>query len=427
MAAVGYEVECLVDDDDNPSADTADTTSAVLQTQTQPITVPIPSSSTIGAYSLAINLPFEGKNYLFVRYKNLDNSPMVWRLVDRDLRPAQFTLLEVVNPKFSPNGDGVKDETKIRFSLDEPATVIYKLYDTTGNEKSEALISKSETSSNVPNPNDQNSEIIYSNINGISQITWPGLKPDGTAYPEGIYTVRLFVADSMGNISPESSQVKSIWLDLTPPSITDTISDLGSFSPNYDGNADYAEIPFGLSEACGVTITVRDENNNVLWIINSVGAQRAVPLQLDAGNFIANWDGSVNDPSQFAEKPYYIRLEATDEAGNRAMPVTCRTAIDLTQLLISRAYCAPTIFTPGLGQTTLNYHINDDAKVTVSVFAEGSAIPPTPFSEGGVRTLIQNQSQLPASSRRQLYLRDPGQGCGRQPGRSQEQHGCRAV
>lgn len=357
-----------------------DNTPAIKQSMTFDVTTEL--ADGMGAYQIDnVNLPYEGKNYILVTYANIDDRPVAVAEIVKDLKPAQFTLLEIENPKFSPNGDGVKDEAKIRFSLDEPATVNYKLYDTNGNEKSEILIPKSETNSNEQNSNDQNNELHYTNTNGVSQVTWPGLKADGTAYPEGIYTVRLFVADSMGNISPESSQVKTIWLDLTPPSITDAVSDLGTFSPNYDGVKDSIDIPFGLSEPCGVTVTVRDENNVAVY-----------SLGFSASNFgfVSTWDGNVNSPEQFAEKPYYIRLEAQDEAGNRAMPVTCKATIDLTQLIISRAYCTPAIFTPGLGQTTLNYHINDDARVTVKLY-------PSPLAGEGVgaplQTVLNDQAQ----------------------------------
>ncbi|MEW6516079.1 MAG: FlgD immunoglobulin-like domain containing protein [candidate division FCPU426 bacterium] len=371
--AVGQEVECWVDDDaEYADQGGGDSTPPVLQTQTFAITTPISGLNTIGAYSLAINLPFEGDNYLYVKYQNLENSPMAMRVVNRDLRPAQFTLFEVLNPKFSPNGDGVKDQTKIRFSLDEPATVIYKLYDTSGNEM--------ETQELPLAPS-----LAKRGDGGVEEITWDGLKADGTTYPEGIYTVRLFVADSMGNISPESSQVKSIWLDLTPPEITDTIADLGAFSPGNDGINDTIGVPFALSEYAYVTATVRDADNNIVWRLGD-------PLALTApAQHSLIWDGSVLNDSWLSEKVYTVHLKAVDEAGNSSITKYCQVAVDLTTLTISRLSVMPGVFSSHGGSSKLTYHINDDADVTIKITQMGN----TDYPDGMVRVIQSNLRQSP--------------------------------
>ena len=139
-----------------------------------------------------------------------------------------ITNVAVAPNPFSPNGDGVQDETTIRFVLsDDPGiTRVEITFDQNGNGLFEA------------EPDDLVEEVTTYGV-GENRYLWPG-----GSLSEGFYQFRIaalsgtdVLADAFG----------SVIIDLGGPTIENVIVSLSPFSPNGDGINDVTEIVFDLS------------------------------------------------------------------------------------------------------------------------------------------------------------------------------------
>ncbi|MDD5067952.1 MAG: FlgD immunoglobulin-like domain containing protein, partial [bacterium] len=329
-------------DDDGELEDEDDLTPAILQEQTMDITEFLPDDTTRGSYSVGnVNLAYEEENYIFVTYANMVNRPAAQVNVVKDKSPAVFTEFSIDPLYISPNGDGVQDYAGISFRLNEPGTVYYKCYNSSGNElKNEAISASGDV---------------------LSQITWDGLDENGRNLKEGIYDIRLFVADSLGNISPDSDQLNTVVLDITPPSLTGPDSVLTPFSPNGDNVQDNALINYALSEKCYVTITINDTAGNVIRTVRDNELR-------NKGAYEEAWDGIDDAGTRPAEQEYVIRIDYHDQAGNKGVTAQSRTELDVTAPLILKQTADPTNFSSkgkGSQGTEIKYQLTDNAYVTI--------------------------------------------------------------
>jgi flagellar hook assembly protein FlgD len=98
-------------------------------------------------------------------------------------------------PAFSPNGDGVKDETLLGFTLTRPATV-------------RAVIQLGDVAVRTFE--------LGALAAGVHGVTWEGLDDAGLALGSGVYRARVDVDSGLG----ASAAAKSVTLDRTKPRIT---------------------------------------------------------------------------------------------------------------------------------------------------------------------------------------------------------------
>ncbi|MDD5067613.1 MAG: FlgD immunoglobulin-like domain containing protein, partial [bacterium] len=306
------------------------------------ITEPLQDDGTRSNYSIEnVNLAYDGLNYIFVTYANMVNRPAAQVNVVKDKSPAVFAEFSIDPLYISPNGDGVQDYAGISFRLNEPGTVYYKCYNSSGSELK--------------------NEAISASGNTLSQITWDGLDENGRNLKEGIYDIRLFVADSLGNISPDSDKLNSVVLDVTPPSLTGLDSVLTPFSPNGDNIQDNALINYALSEKCYVTITINDTAGNVIRTVRDNELR-------NKGAYEEAWDGIDDAGTRPAEKEYVIRIDYHDQAGNKGVTAQSRTELDVTAPLILKQTAEPTNFSSkgkGSQGTEIKYQLTDNAYVTI--------------------------------------------------------------
>ncbi|MCF6336312.1 MAG: gliding motility-associated C-terminal domain-containing protein, partial [Spirochaetales bacterium] len=144
-----------------------------------------------------------------VQYEN-GNKPTALEPFTVDVTAPEISV-SVNNNIFSPNGDGLKDQVKIRFKSNEQVSWKGSVIDSLGEE----LIS---TSSNLT----------------TSLIVWDGKKADGEDVPDGNYSVIARFTDSAGNSS--SIDPASLIIDRTPVDIA--LKTGKGFSPDSDGVSD---------------------------------------------------------------------------------------------------------------------------------------------------------------------------------------------
>jgi hypothetical protein len=117
--------------------------------------------------------------------------------------------------QFSPNGDGVRDRTRVGFDLSEPATVSFSILDSEGNEVRRVV-------DNRPLAGDEK-----------HRFTWDGRNDAGEPVPEGVYRMRVIRRDE-GRIV---DSFKRIGVDRTPPRVRLASAEPGVIAPREPGQA----------------------------------------------------------------------------------------------------------------------------------------------------------------------------------------------
>jgi hypothetical protein len=184
---------------------------------------------------------------------------------------------------FSPNGDGVKDQTVLGFTLTRSATT-------------RAVVLMGETVV-------RSWELGALRAGGHS-VTWDGLDAAGLAAPNGVYRVRVEAVSALGS----STLIKKVTLDRTKPRITAPLAvsvTLGSTARMRYTVADL------WSPTVKVTVTIKRASDGVVvktlylgWVTSGV-------------SHVAAWKPP-------ARRNYIATFRAVDQAGNRqAAAVSC--------------------------------------------------------------------------------------------------------
>ncbi len=214
---------------------------------------------------------------------------------------------------FSPNGDGVKDEASLSFSVriyvkskegyvpeygleikDEGGEVLRRIVET---EKRDigffaALFSG------------------YKEFTLERTVTWNGLDESGQPFPDGRYHLSLWVVDANGN--RQESNLDDYIIDTVSPSARPVAPEPRIFSPNGDGNMDE------------ITITHVEATEEVEWnasMVNAAGAEvRSWSWEGVPGDI--SWDGKTDSGAAASSGTYRYVLTSTDRAGNESGEIT---------------------------------------------------------------------------------------------------------
>jgi len=229
------------------------------------------------------NLP-DGK-YIYTLYSR-DKAGNIGRSKDMSVEiDTENVELFVSSDKthFSPNGDSVKDSIDFIPVIKKSDGIDSLTYDVL----------------------DKGNKTIYSKkLTGdfTNKITWNGRSSDNKKVADGEYLVRLTVNYKRGD-SPNAS-TKFI-LDTVAPVANITVNNL-IFSPNGDGNKDFAEIINSSEDKATWTLSIKDEENRV------VKERTLNGLVIKEWNF----DGRAQDLSLLNNGRYTYSLNGIDEAGN---------------------------------------------------------------------------------------------------------------
>ena len=186
---------------------------------------------------------------------------------------------------FSPNGDGVKDT--VVFSLTVP---VMKGIDSW----SLAVLDTSKRPVRT-----------FAGKESIDlSITFDGRSDDKTMLPEGTYRASLDVKYVNGNNPRLNSP--DIVLDLTPPRLNLSV-DNPVFSPNNDGNKDYAVINLETSREEAWEADIRDRSNGKVVRTWRWKGQPDARL---------SWGGRGDSGTLLTDGVYTFQITSTDRAGN---------------------------------------------------------------------------------------------------------------
>ncbi len=244
----------------------------------------------------------------------------------------------------SPNGDGVRESTRVRFRNSAAADWMVEIVGDDG-----AVVRR------------------YAGSGELVDVRWDGRDESGAVVRDGDYKIvgRAEVAGAAAR--PASTVVR---VDTVPPKATEVRVAPAVFSPNGDGYAERCKLRFTTSEACSARAFVVDAQGTALrtvagWQVAATGAR-----SLAWDGLVSSVDGLVGAP----EGPAYLRLELKDAAGNRwAAVATAHVDRTLGFLTVT-----PATFSPNGDGTKdaakLGFTLTRRAAVTVDVLRDGEVV-----------------------------------------------------
>ena len=142
------------------------------------------------------------------------------------------------------------------------------------------------------------------------KTTWAGHDDDGTALPDGVYSLRADATSADGKARAATATLR---LDTVPPRVESVAIAPDPFSPNGDGQRDVARLDFVPSQSALARVSVVAADGTALrrvtgWKAVTASAQRVT------------WDGRVSSTSGLKPAPEgeaILLLELRDGAGNR--------------------------------------------------------------------------------------------------------------
>jgi spore germination protein YaaH/flagellar hook assembly protein FlgD len=208
-------------------------------------------------------------------------------LFDAAGNPARRTGLLVVDtkaptvtpavsvPAFSPNGDGALDTTVLSFTANEPATGSARLY------KGSTLVRAWKITDA-----------------DTWTVTWNGTRSDGSRASDGVYALRIRVADGGGNVRAVS---KRVVVDRTLRNLAWS----GDFYPQ-DGDAlkPTSTLSFTLARDAEATLRLYDAAGRLVWKPWS-------GKLLGDGHRSWKWTGTDGDGAQVPQGRYLATLRVT--------------------------------------------------------------------------------------------------------------------
>lgn len=212
-------------------------------------------------------------------------SGSVW-ITSNSLHP---TITSLYPSYISPNGDGVRDETTLTFSLPDTEDV-YVSVKTTGGQRIRGPVALGTLGA------------------GSHQWMWRGGTSTGAIAPQGTYYVVLDTSRTINGAVVRGEVSRSLVLDLSAPQI---YAGAGgpSVYPVVDGYRDYVSFGWIINERSTVTLRVADSYGRTVRTISELE---------DPGRHWLHWWGHDDQGRLLAAGTYHWWVTATDTAGNSA-------------------------------------------------------------------------------------------------------------
>ncbi|WP_088290439.1 S8 family serine peptidase [Kineosporia sp. A_224] len=208
----------------------------------------------------------------------------------------------VTNPAFSPNGDGVKDTTTIRYTVPSIKTGTISFVDPDGNRTVRAVA-------------------LGTKAAGTYTYTWNGKATDGTIGPMRNFLVRITATDATG---VRGLAVTRTRLDVVAPTPTVQAGTLTTFYPVVDTYKDTFPVRFSLSEKATVTLTVKNAAGTTVRSISA--AKTGVGIESLV------WNGRNAAGALLPAGTYTWRLTSTDAAGMKRVSVAKKIVLSKKKL-----------------------------------------------------------------------------------------------
>ena len=280
---------------------------------------------------------------------------------------APTISLDRAPPAVSPNNDGINDKLTIHSAF------------------SDNLSPTLEATLTLWKDGHRVSTLDYSKAgqNDTRDITWLG--KIGGYVLEGNYTLEATVADLAGNSVTTS---ETVLVDAQPPRIENVKLSNPYFSPNGDSRKDNTEISFHLSDNYAVnmpvTIIAVDKEDKETAVI-------AQDIELEPGEHSITWEGSISPLHVSGEGgrlvsagevlpdgSYYIRLTASDTAGNIGTCEPQTVVVDTVPPSIESFAASPNPFSPNndgiKDKTYFSYALSEPCNTELNIFRDNGAI-----------------------------------------------------
>ncbi|MCK4796592.1 MAG: Ig-like domain repeat protein, partial [Spirochaetes bacterium] len=229
----------------------------------------------------------------------------------KDIQAPTAEISDASNYYFSPNGDGVKDNTVINvlISDNKDRDIISSFYFIDSNNSIVKLFP--ETIS----------------IQGAHDVTWDGTDNFGNIVVNGIYTLKCNLTDILGNNNEIT--LGTFVVDTINPVISDLNISEPLISPNYDGIKDYTLIDFNINEDTTIDFDIyfTQEGESEPAKVHTLSLDRIYT----PGKYKFIWMGE----GYVADGDYDYIIKYTDLAGNSGINKTGIIEIDLTLPILS--------------------------------------------------------------------------------------------
>ncbi|NQU16974.1 MAG: hypothetical protein HQ564_02815 [Candidatus Saganbacteria bacterium] len=252
-----------------------------------------------------------------------------------DTTPPNVLSLDAKPNPFTPNNDGVKDNTTFSFKLSEPAYSTINIF--------------------------RNDNILYrrySKTVGDKQMgswTWDG-RGARNELIGGNYSYFIQAEDAVGNVA--TSETKTIKVDHIPSLLDYAYADPDPFSP---AKGNFTNIKYYLArDNCRVKVfIVGPENKPIKNLVLGELQNKGEHIAKWYGDFLPGYSGRV------ADGMYEFRVIAQDQSGGKPASVSNTVLVDNTPPAI---FLYPVKIDPVTKKATLKYNIPEQASLEVSVY-----------------------------------------------------------
>jgi flagellar hook assembly protein FlgD/sugar lactone lactonase YvrE len=237
------------------------------------------------------------------------------------LETLQITGTNAVPGTFTPNNDGLLDQTRFAYRLSGGAPeyrVDVRLLNETGATVRTITQNDPETS-------------------GYYSFYWEGKNDAGLIVPDGHYRGVIEATDKLGTFSRVEIPVLLV---ATRPTVSVTAG-LPTFSPNGDGAKDNVDLNYSINYA---TRYISGEALAKLEVLNATGeAVWSRVVNKTAGSYVYNYDGLMDNGLPLPAGDYYVRISGQDALGSLAAQQTVPLTVDYsnpepTDFSVSHAY-----------------------------------------------------------------------------------------
>ncbi|GAW92426.1 S8 family serine peptidase, partial [Calderihabitans maritimus] len=220
--------------------------------------------------------------------------------------------------------------------------------------------------------------IYDSNLNRLTTIDsyYEGGSESGTVslLQGGTYYIQVY--DYFNAQSNGSYAFTATYTDTTKPVISNVSDGPDPFLAAHNAS----NISFTLSEEAFVTVKIYAGSTLVKTLLNN--------SLRGAGSHSVSWDGTNNLGYRLPDGLYTYKINATDLAGNVADEVSGTIYLDKSIPEISNLRVTPSIFSPVIGDATINYELSEESLVSLIV---------EDLSGNPVRVLLDNVRQAAGS------------------------------
>ncbi|MDT4949842.1 MAG: serine protease [Pseudonocardiales bacterium] len=215
------------------------------------------------------------------------------------------TISSISPNPFGPNGNHVKDTTRVSFSLPDAEQVTVSVLTSSGTV--------------VRGPGSMGTL-----AKGPHSWTWDGRANQAGRLSDSTYTVQLSTSRGLDGATVRGLVTKTVRLDNTAPTYSSTTGSGAHFYPYHDGYADSFSPGTKLSESGQLKLEIRTAKGQLI---------RTITASRSAGHATLSWTGRTSSGKALAAGTYTWRFVVTDVAGNTRVSPNYHVTLSLKKLV----------------------------------------------------------------------------------------------